>query len=100
MKVHTEAVRFKADAALIDYVEKKVGKLDHFFDRIMEAQVYLKLENSGQVRDKISEVILKVPGETIVVKDSHKTFEASIDSACATLKRQLIKYKEKMRVKS
>ncbi len=100
MKVHTEAVRFKADAALIDYVEKKVGKLDHFFDRIQEAQVFLKLENSGQVRDKISEVILKVPGETIVVKDSHKTFEASIDSACATLKRQLIRYKEKMRVKS
>ncbi|KAA3625393.1 MAG: ribosome-associated translation inhibitor RaiA [Bacteroidetes bacterium] len=100
MVVHTEAVHFKADAGLIDYVEKKVGKLDHFFDRIQGAQVMLKLENSGQVRDKIAEVILKVPGETIVVKDTHKTFEAAIDSACATLKRQLIKYKEKIRMKS
>lgn len=100
MKVQTEAVRFKADASLIDYVEKKVGKLEHFFDRIQDAQVILKLENSGQVRDKITEVILKVPGETIVVKDTHKTFEAAIDSAVDTLKRQLIKYKEKIRVKS
>jgi putative sigma-54 modulation protein len=100
MKVHTEAIHFKADEGLIDYVEKKVSRLEHFFDRIQGAQVILKLENSGQVRDKIAEVILKVPGETIVVKDTHKTFEASIDSACATLKRQLIRYKEKMRVKS
>ena len=100
MKVNTETVHFKADVELMNYVDKKVGKLEHFFDRIVDAQVMLKLENSGQVRDKISEIVIRVPGETIVCKESHKTFEASIDAACANLKRQLIKYKEKMRAKA
>lgn len=100
MKVNTETVHFKADGELIEYLEKKVNKLEHFFDRIIDAQVMLKLENSGQVRDKIAEIILKVPGDTIISKESHKTFEASIDSACANLKRQLIKYKEKIRAKA
>ncbi|MBK8704049.1 MAG: ribosome-associated translation inhibitor RaiA [Saprospiraceae bacterium] len=95
MKVHTETVQFKADSKLIEYVEKKIGKMEQYFDHIIEAQVYLKLENSGQVRDKIAEVRLSVPGDTIIVKETSKTFEASIDSAADTLKRQLIKYKEK-----
>ena len=62
MKVRTEAVQFKADSKLIDYLDKKLQKLDNFFDRIIDADVKLRLENSGQVRDKITEIKLKVPG--------------------------------------
>lgn len=96
MKVYTEAVQFKADQKLLDFIERKVGKMEHYFDRIIDARVILKLENSGQVKDKIAEVSLNVPGDTIFVKEIDKTFEASIDSAIDTLKRQLIKYKEKL----
>ncbi|MFM9946949.1 MAG: HPF/RaiA family ribosome-associated protein [Saprospiraceae bacterium] len=39
-----------------------------------------------------------VPGDTIIAKESSKTFEASIDQAIDALKRQLIKYKEKTKV--
>jgi putative sigma-54 modulation protein len=96
MKVHTEAVQFKADQKLISFIEKKLAKMEQYFDRIIEARVILKLENSGQVRDKVAEVSLSVPGDTIFVKEINKTFEASIDSATDALKRQLIKYKEKI----
>jgi putative sigma-54 modulation protein len=97
MRVHTEAVQFKADQKLIDYIEKKVSKMDQYFDRIIEAKVTLRLENSGQVRDKIAEVQLNVPGESLFVKESSKTFEASVDGALSSMRRQLIKYKEKLR---
>lgn len=97
MRVHTEAVQFKADVKLIDFIEKKLGKMEQYFDHIIEAQVVLKLENAGQVKDKVAEVKLSVPGETIFVKETSKTFEASIDSAVDSLKRQLIKYKERLR---
>ena len=97
MKVYTESVHFKADQKLIDYIELKLGKMDQFFDRIIDAKTILKLENSGQVRDKVVEIILHIPGQTLVVKETNKTFEASVDSAVDTLKRQLIKYKQKMR---
>ncbi len=97
MRVHTESVQFKADQKLIQYIEKKLGKMDQFFDRIIEARVTLKLENSGQIRDKIAEVRLKVPGEQLIAKEASKTFEASVDNAASALKRQLIRYKERMR---
>ncbi|MEM9824723.1 MAG: ribosome-associated translation inhibitor RaiA [Bacteroidota bacterium] len=95
MKVHTQSLHFSADAKLIAFIEKKLSKLDQFFERIVNADVVLKLENSGQVRDKIVEVRISLPGSVLVAKESAKTFEASIDSVTSSLKRQLIKFKEK-----
>ncbi len=100
MKVHTKAVHFSADKKLVEFIEKKLEKLEQFFGRIIEAQVTLKLENSGQVRDKIAEVRIAVPGSVLYVKETHKTFEGSVDSATEALKRQLIKYKERLRNRS
>ena len=97
MRVQTESVQFKADRKLIHFIERKLGKMDQYFDKIIEAKVVLKLENSGQVRDKIAELRLNVPGETLVAKATNKTFEASVDTALDSLKRQLVRYKEKLR---
>lgn len=97
MKVHTESVQFKADKKLLDFIDRKMGKLDNFFDRIIEADVKLKLENSGQVRDKVAEVRVQVPGQSLFVKEITKSFEQSIDSAVDNLRRQLTRYKEKLR---
>ncbi len=95
MKVHTQSVHFDADAKLLDFIDKKVGKLQTYFDRIIRADVSLKLEKTGQVQDKVAEVKLHVPGSVLIAKETSKTFEASIDHSVAALKRQLIKQKEK-----
>jgi len=96
MVVYTEAVQFKVDTKLVDFIEKKLSKVDQFFDRIINARVVLKLENSGQVREKIAEVRINVPGETLIAKvANHKSFEAAVELAVDSLKRQIIKYKEK-----
>lgn len=95
MKVHTQSLHFSADKNLIMFIEKKLGKLTQLFDRIIDADVILKLENSGQIKDKVAEVKITLPGSVLYVKESNKSFEASIDSATSTLKRQLIKYKER-----
>ena len=100
MKVQTEAVSFKADQKLIAFIEQKLQKMEKYFDRIIEAKVTLKLENSGQVKDKIAELRLSVPGDTLFVSESAKTFESSIDSATSTMRRQLIRYKDRLRRKS
>lgn len=100
MKVQTESVSFKADQKLIDFIEQKLQKMDKYFDRIIEARVTLKLENSGQVKDKIAELSLSVPGDTLFVSESAKTFESSVDSAVATMRRQLLRYKDRLRRKS
>ena len=100
MKVHTHSVHFSADAKLISFIEKKLNKLDQFFDRIVSANVTLKLENSGQVKDKVVDIRINIPGTVLYVKETNKTFEASIDSAISSLKRQVLKHKERLRMKS
>ena len=96
MRVQTEAIHFSADVRLLDSIEKKMTKLENFFDRIIEARVILKLENSGQIRDKIAEIKIHLPNGIIFIKETSKTFEAALDKALVALKRQLVKYKEKV----
>ena len=93
MKIHTQAIHFSADQKLINFTEKKITKLSQFFDKIIAVDVILKLENSGQIKDKIAEIKLKIPGTVLFVKESNKTFEESVDNAINSLKKQLVKYK-------
>jgi len=97
MNVKVESVHFTADAELIEFIEKKLSKLEQFYDQILDVSVFLKLENSGQVRDKVFEARVHVPGDTLFVKEVEKTFESATDSATDTLKRQIIKHKEMQR---
>ncbi len=95
MKIKTQAVGFSADSKLIEFIDQRLPKLDQFFDRIISAEVALKLENSGQVKDKIAEIRINVPGNTLIVKETQKTFEAAVDNSIDSLKRQLKRHKEK-----
>ena len=80
------------------YIDSKLSKLGQYFDRIIDVHVILKLENSGQVRDKIVEVKMMVPGDTLIATETQQTFEAATDLVVDNIKRQLIRYKERMRV--
>ncbi len=97
MRVQTQSIHFDADVKLIDFIEQRLSKLEKFYDQIIIADVKLRLENNGQVRDKVAEIILEVPGSTLVAKDSDKSFEVAIDSTIEALRRQLKKHKERTR---
>lgn len=100
MRVQTEAIHFSADAKLLASIEKKISRLVRFFENINDVKVILKLENSGQIREKIAEIKLVIPNGIIFIKETSKTFEAAIDAAVIVLKRQLVKHKSKKAPKS
>jgi len=97
MKVLTQSVNFNADKGLIEFVEAKVSKLEKFHDKIVDAEVFLKVENTSEKENKITEVKINIPGNDLIVKKTTKTFEEGINLAVDTLKRQLKKSKEKHR---
>ncbi len=97
MEVSTQSVNFDADSKLLEFIDKRLEKLEHFFDKIVSVDVILKLEQNGQVQDKIAEIKINVPGATLIAKESSKSFEESIDISATAMKRQLIKHKEKMK---
>ncbi|BDS14114.1 ribosome hibernation-promoting factor, HPF/YfiA family [Aureispira anguillae] len=95
MEIRTQAVNFDADSKLMEFIDKKLGKLETFYDNIVSTDVFLKLEKTGQVQDKVAEIKIKVPGSTLVAKETSKSFEESVDLGASSLRRQLIKYKAK-----
>lgn len=95
MRVMTQSIHFTADQKLLMLIEEKIAKLEKYFSKITRVNVFLKLENSGQVRDKIVEIKLEVPGETLIVSESSKKFESSVEKAVKTGIRKLKRYKHK-----
>lgn len=100
MRVQTQSIHFDADAKLLDLIETRLQKLESFYDQIIDANVFLRLENTGQVQDKIVEVTLKVPREQLVAKGRDKKFEVALDEVIEALRRQIIKYKGKLKAHS
>ncbi len=100
MEINIQSIHFDADAKLLSYIEKKLSKLDTFFDRILGAEVYLKLEKgqSGNLfENKTVEIKIQMPGNQIFAKQTSTSFEASTDTALEALKQQLKKHKERLR---
>ena len=97
MKVVNQAVNFNADAKLLEFIEKKLNKLEQYFDNIIMADVFLKVENTSDKDNKIVEIRLEIPGNDLIAKKKSSTFEAAVDEAADSLKRQIKKKKEKMR---
>ncbi|MFZ1423025.1 MAG: ribosome-associated translation inhibitor RaiA [Saprospiraceae bacterium] len=95
MQITFQAVHFTADQKLKDYISDKLQKLVKFYPKIIQATVYLKLENSGQVKDKVIEVKMNIPGHTLISTNSDKSFEASFDDSLENIKRQLKKAHDK-----
>ncbi len=93
MNVVIHPVHFDASEGLVDFINKKLAKLETFFDRIIEAEVFLKMETKQNIKDKIVEVKLHVPGKTLFVTKTSKTFEESTDLALRTIAEQLKKQK-------
>jgi putative sigma-54 modulation protein len=96
MNVNIQTVHFDADLKLVEYVNKKLDKLNTFHDRIIKIDVFLKLDNVvHNIKDKIAEIRVHVPRHNFFVKSSSKSFEESFDSALESLVNQIKKKKEK-----
>ena len=96
MKVNVQSVNFNADQKLIDFTQRKLDKLEHYFDKIIYADVYLKVQKTSNKENKVTEILLSVPGGEVMVKKTCKKFEECVDECVTSLQRQLIKKKEKM----
>jgi putative sigma-54 modulation protein len=99
MKVHVQSVNFNADAGLIEFVENKLNSLERYYDKIVDSEVFLKVQQTSEKENKIVEIKLNIPGNDFVVKKQCKTFEEGVMLATDSLKRQLAKKKEKLRAK-
>ncbi len=94
MEVKVHSVHFSADKKLVDYINEKVNKLDLFYDNIIAGEVFLRIDNTSENDNKISEVKLFVPGKELFAKKQGKSFEEAISLSVEALRKQVEKTKK------
>lgn len=95
MKLQVHSIHFDADVKLIDFIQKKLNKLETFYDRLVDGEVFLRLNNEG-VENKTVEIKLRVPGNQLFAIEKARSFEAATDLAADALRIQLKKHKTRV----
>lgn len=95
MKLQFQSVHFDADQKLIDFIQKKANKLDTFYDKIVDGEVFMRFEKNEPKENKTIEIKINIPGNQLFAKEQAKSFEAAADLAIEALRRQLKRFKEK-----
>lgn len=96
MRVQIQSIHFDADVKLTEFIEAKIKKLETFYDKIVDSEVYLKIDNHDANNNKVVEIKMGIPGKSLFAKEQKASFEAAADEAVEALRRQLKKHKEKM----
>ncbi|MBO6220936.1 MAG: ribosome-associated translation inhibitor RaiA [Bacteroidales bacterium] len=93
MEIRVKSLKFDADQKLLDYVEKKVGKLEKFFDNLGDLDVTLSLLPDPD--NKNVRIQTRFPGEDLVIERNAKSFEEAVTEAVDAMKEKIVRVKEK-----
>jgi putative sigma-54 modulation protein len=96
MKLQVHSIHFDADRKLISYIQKKLDKLETFYDRMVDGEVFLRLNNEG-IDNKTVEIKVRVPGNQLFAAEKAKSFEEATGLAAEALRNQLKKFKTKIK---
>ncbi|WP_096202445.1 ribosome hibernation-promoting factor, HPF/YfiA family [Bacillus sp. FJAT-45350] len=94
MNYNIRGENLEVTPAIREYVEKKVGKLEKYFDTtpIADVNVNLQVHNNQQS----IEVTIPMPQLLLRAEDTHNDLYAAIDLVVEKLERQIRKYKTKV----
>ncbi len=98
MNFNIRGENIEVTSALKDYAEKKISKLDRYFDSppVSEVRVNMRVHNN----DQVIEVTIPMQGLLLRAEESNPDMYAAIDSVVSKLERQTKKYKTKVNRKS
>ena len=91
--INVKSLKFDADQKLLDFVEKKVGKVEKFFDNLGDIDVTLSLSPAPD--NKCVRLQTRFPGEDLVIERQAKTFEEAVTEAADLMKEKIVRAKER-----
>ena len=99
MEIRIQSIHFDATEQLQDFIQKKVSKLEKYYEDIKKVEVSLKVVKPETAENKEAGVKVLVPNGEFYASKICDTFEEAIDVSVEALGKQLVKYKEKQRSK-
>ena len=91
--INVKSLKFDADEKLLDFIDKKVGKVEKFFDNMGDIDVTLSLLPDAE--NKSVKLQTHMPGEEIIIERNARTFEEAVTDAADALKEKIVRVKEK-----
>lgn len=99
MDIRIQSIRFDASEALEAFVQKKVSKLEQYYDGILSAEIILKVVKPEVAMNKEASISLKIRNGELFAEKIADTFEEAVDGCAEALSKQLLKHKEKSKTK-
>lgn len=97
MEVSVNAVKFKADSSLVDFIEKKVAKIGQLLPQALKSEVTLRVDKEHDINNKIAEIRVVIPGDDLFATKQCDTFEEAVDTCLDALKKQIDKAKDRLK---
>lgn len=91
--INVKSLKFDADEKLLDFIDKKVGKVEKFFDNMGDINVTLSL--LPEAENKSVKLQTHMPGEELIIERNARTFEEAVTDAADALKEKIVRVKEK-----
>ncbi len=95
MDIKIKSIHFDATEKLEAFIEKKVSKLEQFYDGIIMVDVILKVVKPETVKNKDVSIHLKVKNGDFFAEKVCDSFEEAVNVSVDALEKQLVKFKEK-----
>ncbi len=99
MEIRIQAIHFDATKRLEAFIQKKVSKLEQYYDGILTAEVTLKVVKPETAMNKNAAIRLTIKNGECFADKTKDTFEEAIDENVEALEKQLLRIKEKSRTK-
>ncbi|MBQ0122357.1 MAG: HPF/RaiA family ribosome-associated protein [Bacteroidales bacterium] len=93
MEIKVQSIKFNADQKLLDFIDRKLGKINKFYEDVIRTEVNLSL--LADPANKNVKVRVFIPGNELVVERNADTFESAIVDCAGVLKDLLVSEKEK-----
>jgi len=94
MKLHLQSIHCEVEASFLEHIRTKLYNLALNYGCIIETDVYLIEDPISSGRDKLVELLLRIPETDLFAQHRGFTFELAARDALHALKKQLEEYKE------
>ncbi len=94
MNIHIRGEHMILTEALREYAERKIGKLERYFERPLDTDVHITLSVIRELH--VVEVTIPIPGLLLRAEERSEDMYASIDLVMEKLEQQIRKHKSKV----
>ncbi|MBQ1753177.1 MAG: ribosome-associated translation inhibitor RaiA [Paludibacteraceae bacterium] len=95
MEILIQSIKFDATEKLQEFIQKKMKKLERFYEGISTIEVTLKVVKPETAENKEASVKLTAPHIELFANKVADSFEEAVDLCSEAIQKQLEKAKEK-----